>query len=215
MGNAKKRTPRVYVSPRVGTGLVKMRAEFIVRGTKVFRDYAGLSDDGDKIGIALPSRHHVQMQVPRDTGAGALSNVETDIESVRTINLGESHLTLASGQNDFFQLIVCGFGKGRDVTSDHHHEVARRVGVPIEDQKAVGLTQENEVFFVLILLLKGAENTSARLVAGRDVLITPRGPQAIHLRIDQFLKFLTRLKVRNPLGRHVDSFSGLRIAAVA
>ena len=56
--------------------------QLLVSRLQVFRNDPGLSQHRYKIGIALPARDDVQVQVPRHTCAGALADVKADIKTI-------------------------------------------------------------------------------------------------------------------------------------
>lgn len=60
-----------------------------VNASKGIRNHLCIVDDGHEIRIACPTRDHVDVKVPRDTGPPDFSYIKPDIESSRPINLAE------------------------------------------------------------------------------------------------------------------------------
>src|SRR5882672_9571763 len=57
--------------------------QFVVQGAQTIREHARAADDRHEVRVAGPARHDVDVQVIGHTGAGALAEIQTDVESLR------------------------------------------------------------------------------------------------------------------------------------
>ena len=58
--------------------------------------HARLADDGHEVGVAVPARNDVEVQVIEDAGAGRLAEVDADVDAVRRVRLGQCHFRVAA-----------------------------------------------------------------------------------------------------------------------
>jgi hypothetical protein len=57
--------------------------QLIVRTLQILWDHLRFCDDGHEIIVAIPPRHHMVMQVSRDTGPGDTPEVDSDVVTIR------------------------------------------------------------------------------------------------------------------------------------
>jgi len=90
---------------------------------------AGFSHDGHEVGVAIPARQDVEVDVAGDTGSGDSADIEAYVEAVTMVGGADIFFCLASVAHEFDPL---GFGEilnAGDMTkrSDHHVPVGVRV----------------------------------------------------------------------------------------
>ena len=72
---------------RGSVDIVREVLQSIVAVEQMLRHHPGLADDGHEIGIALPARHDVPVQMVFDAGTGALAEIHSQIDSARLQHL--------------------------------------------------------------------------------------------------------------------------------
>ena len=107
-----------------------------------------LGDDGHEVRIAIPTRHHMLVQVRGDSGTRDLALIDADVVSVRTGD-GLHHLHgEGGGLLEFEQFGIVEFGDESDVTVRANHEMPDIVWVEVHDGEHVRATPGDEAVFV-------------------------------------------------------------------
>src|SRR4051812_45584932 len=68
------------------------RPQPLGRHRKILWKDAGVADDTHEVGVAVPARHHVNVQMIEDAGAGGPPKIDADVDAVRMIRLAERQL---------------------------------------------------------------------------------------------------------------------------
>lgn len=79
---------------------LKSFPQLLPRFPQTFRNHFRVSNYGHEVGVAIPARHEVKMQMRVDAGAGGFADVHADVEAVR--------------RHHFFQ-------RGRGILQQRHH----------------------------------------------------------------------------------------------
>src|ERR1039457_5179341 len=120
------------------------------------------------------------MDVPRHAGAGGFADVHPQVHAIGTISFFQAHHRLAHQQHHLEQRFFAGQLRRRDMLVGRNQHVPARVWKGVQhDEIALGAVDDK---ILLVLPLRGlvAKNAAGRFLRGRDVFITPGGPQTIH-----------------------------------
>ena len=71
----------------------------------------------------MPAGHDMEVKMPGHPGPGALSQIESDIESVRMVHRLNDALEVPSGEKNLGELLVSGFAKRGNVPLCNDQEV--------------------------------------------------------------------------------------------
>ena len=77
--------------------------------------HARLTDDRHEVGVAIPARHDVHVQVIEHAGAGGLAEVQPHVEAVGVVRLGQHTLGRLREQPQLGQLLRSEIGQPPDV----------------------------------------------------------------------------------------------------
>ena len=118
-------------------GVLEQGTEARRRGGQVFGQHPRLADDGHEVGVAVPARHQVHVQVIEDAGAGRTAEIDPDVDALRLVRLASATLSArcVSSAISFNSSAVSSRSR-RDVAARHDHQVAVVVGIQVEDDVA-------------------------------------------------------------------------------
>ena len=100
---------------------------------QLFRQHAHVADHRHEVGVAVPARHQVHVQVIDDARAGGPAEVHADVDALRRKGLGQHALRQLRQQRHLGQLVARQRRQRGDVALRHHHQVAGVVGEHVED----------------------------------------------------------------------------------
>src|SRR5687768_11438796 len=63
----------------------KDRAQPLRRRREIFGQDARVADDGHEVGVAVPARHQVNVQMIEHAGAGRAADVDPDVDALRRV----------------------------------------------------------------------------------------------------------------------------------
>jgi hypothetical protein len=109
-----------------------------------------LSEDGHEIGVAVPTRDDVDMEVIGDAGAGDAAEVEADVEAVGFHDLGEGVLAAAGEDHEVGEFRFGEVVEVRGLTVRDDEEMAAVVGIGIEQREAGAIAGDDMVGDVVV-----------------------------------------------------------------
>src|SRR4026209_35258 len=146
----------------------------------MLRHDSGLAQYRHEVGIPLPPRHDVPMEMIFDSGPGALTKVHAEIDPARPENFMDDLDRAAQG------LIQIGKVFGRQmrevffVPFGRKQQMAVVVRIFIEHHDRMGCMRQDQTGFWVTVSELGAENTTVLLGAIFDVGHAPRSPELLH-----------------------------------
>ena len=120
---------------------------------KVFEaltDESYLGGNGHEVGISFPARDEVHMDMVGQTGAGAMVDIDTEVESMGFNSLGEGFLGLAGKQQHLEQSCFVELVQIADVGRGGNEQMAAGVGKAIEHHQAKRSAPKDEVFLIMV-----------------------------------------------------------------
>ena len=143
----------------------------------------------DEVGVAAPPRHHVLMQVPGDPGARHCALVQADVEAVWASHGAQHSHCGASDVRDLAHFVRGQVGVVGDVAIWHRHQMARVVGIEVQDRIAELSAGDDEA--VLVGQRRGPAERAfragigiRRLALAKDVghpMWRPQSPEGVRL----------------------------------
>src|SRR5215471_16943066 len=121
------------------------------------------------------------MNVPRDTGTCGLAEVHAQVQPIRTVNGAQMFLSLAGQQCHFDECFVTSRLQGCDVRERDNHHVAVRIWEAIQDYEVVPGAMHDKRVAVVGVLRRITKHASYRSFRCRNVLVTPGGPEVVHV----------------------------------
>ena len=153
-------------------------SELIVQCLEGLGDDVHVGQYGHEVRVARPTRDDVPVQMPGQSGAGDLSQVEPDVITLRLEDLIEHADHASKDLRAIEQLVVAKVGQGGLVGEGRNQEMAVIIGVAVEHRGAQGRPHEDEVLAILAGGEGVAQETAAPIVslAVHDVIEAPGGP---------------------------------------
>ena len=146
---------------------------------QILGQHADVADHRHEVGVAVPARHQVHVQVIGDAGAGRTAEVEPDVHALRLVGLGERGLGQPRRPGDVDQLVVVQRAERRDVAARHHHQVAAVVGEQVEDDVA-GDAVVHQQRTAVVAARRRAEDAALGFTAAGHVGMPPGRPEPFH-----------------------------------
>ena len=158
------------------------RLQSIARRRETLRQHARVADRRHEVGVAVPARHEMDVEMIHDAGAGRSAEIDPDVDSLRRIGLGERHLRVPRQPHQLRPLVARRRGERRHVAVRHNHQVTVVVRKQIEDD--VRDTAANEDQLIAAGFVAATEDAAGIAAAARAVHVreAPRRPQAFHVR---------------------------------
>src|SRR5207244_9865662 len=97
------------------------------------RNNRGAGYHRHEIGVAIPTRHDVDVYMLDDAGAGDLAQVNADVESVRFHHLCQGVLATAGQKHEVPQLLIGEVVEVGSLFVRHGHQVSAGVGVSVQE----------------------------------------------------------------------------------
>ncbi len=165
-------------------GIFNCGSEFFVGGGEVFGEDPGLGGRGHEIGVSVPARHDVHVQVFGNAGARGGAQVHSYVYALgreRVVQPADA----AVDRGGHGGLLVGGEGTVRvDLPVGDNQQVAVVVGIEVHDDEHVFAPPENQILSVIVFIDELGEHGSivGRSASGRfgHVLRAPGTPHAIH-----------------------------------
>src|SRR5439155_301310 len=137
-------------------------------------------DHGHEVGVAVPPRHDVKVNVVGNPGPGRASDVHARVEAIGSHRLVEDADGAAHGAHEFCGLGVVKILEARFVRDRRHHGVAGVIRKFVQHHdRPLGPPHHQPRVGVVGMLDHAAEQASGSLLAG-DVLHPPGRPESMH-----------------------------------
>ena len=160
-----------------------MRANLLIGVPEISGHDFGIGQNRHEVGIPIPARHDMQVNMISNAGSCNCPLIDTHIETMwreRCSYRGEATLR---GRHDIRQCWWVELFDGGYMLIGGNHEVAVVIRVDIHQNEAEIASVQQEIFFIAPLGGLGAEDTSfILLLAGFDVCHTPWSPKMVHSR---------------------------------
>jgi len=130
--------------------------------------------------IAVPPWNNVIVQVFFNTCSCGHTQVDTDIEALRTHGLPEHPETSTDFLDKKAILFRFKVTDVADMSIGTDKEVPVSIGKLVHDGERAASSVNDEVFHVLVISWFGAEDASRLLLFSYDVVDSPRRPDSIH-----------------------------------
>lgn len=142
---------------------------------------SGVAEDGHEVGVAVPARDDVEVEVAGDAGAGGFAEVDADVEAVGLEGFLEEPLGFDGGVHEACAFFVVEVFQVGDFSEGEDEEVAGVVGVAVHEDEGAWLAGDDEGGLVVFEHGEGGEGASlgGRLLLG-DVLHSPVGVKVVH-----------------------------------
>ena len=156
-------------------------AQFGGHVAQCFRHDDRVPQDRHEVGVALPARHDVNVQVPGDAGARDFAQVDPDVEPIRFHHARERVLAAPRELQQIRQFFVRQPVQVRRLPVRHDHKVAARIRVRIEQSVTSAVTRDDVVGLVVARLGDPREEALGVLGLWRqDVFDPPWSVQWFH-----------------------------------
>ena len=152
------------------------RDQLFIKRVEGFREDARAGEHGHEIVVAFPPRHDVQMKVIGDPGAGALPEIQADVEALRLDRVTQQALGVF---REFPQFQFFAVGQRAQIghfAIRHDHHVPDRVRVAVHDQESVLAARDDEMRGIVAGLRGFEEEVGCR--ADREVFGAPGSQRA-------------------------------------
>src|SRR5436190_10930939 len=110
-----------------------MQLQFLVCGSEVFGKDSSFTDDRHEVGVAAPARDYVQVQMIRDAGSSAATEIHSDVESIGMILGFERRLRALCELDHLSRSCFINRCKGSLVLIRHNHQMTARVGKQVKN----------------------------------------------------------------------------------
>ncbi len=142
---------------------------------------AHVADDGHEVGVAVPPRHHVNVQVVGNAGPGHAALVQPDVEALGAVLRGERRDRPLGQAHRVGELVRPDLDEAPDVAVQDGHDVAGRVREGVEDQEREAAPLQDERPAVVTGGQRRAEHAHGLGAAGgRHVRHPPGRPEPLH-----------------------------------
>jgi len=128
-----------------------------------------------EIRVALPAWDDVNMQMFHDASTGDLSEVDTDIKSIRFHHLRQGVLAPPSQQQKVGHFLVGKLVEIRGLFVGHYQQMAPGIRVAIEQGIACSISRDDVVVFIFGGLGNPRKKTFGQLAFWRQDILDPPG----------------------------------------
>ena len=114
----------------------------VAGGDEVLGEHFHIGEDGHEIRVSAPTRHHMQVHMVGDPGAGDPSQVPSQVEAGGPVHLAESVHRGDGELMDFNGFLVRQFREDADVADRSDEEMAGRVRELVQNRNGTGAMEE-------------------------------------------------------------------------
>ena len=150
------------------------------RPRQLLGQHARLADHRHEVRVAVPARHHVQMQMVEHARAGGLAEIQPHVEAVRMIDRGQRLLGALRERHELRELRIGEIRQPADMPVRHDHEMAVVVRILVQQDERP-LPAMNDERLGVEVRQRVTENARRRHDARLShVGQPPRGPEPLH-----------------------------------
>jgi len=147
------------------------------------RHGTGLAEGCDEVYVAEPAGQNVHVKMSGDAGTGGFPKVHADVEAIGVIDLFKCGLRSLGQVHHFIGDLFIALVKIGDMLEWQDHQMARAVGIYIENDKIKLGAPEDEFLLIARRVVQDiTENAAARFFTAAScyVVISPWTPNDIH-----------------------------------
>ena len=162
------RRPKIDDQP-ADRGIVRQFLhEPVIEFVQALDDDLGLPQDRHEIGVAVPARHDMPVEMPGQAGTGGLALIQADIITLRAEHPIEDHGHPADDLDRLDQVRALELAQRPPMDARGHQEMPIIIRITIEDDDGVLAARDQQVLAVLVAGQPAAEEAAvARLAARR------------------------------------------------
>src|SRR5512140_168575 len=195
-------SPRRGRSPALGRArapaasplFVEQGTQLLIGRVQVLDEDPRAPDEGHEIGVSRPARDDMEMVVPGDAGPGARPEVHAGVEALGRVGPAQDPERGREELGHLGPLVWGGLREIRQVPLGRDHEMAGRVGEPVEQDEIAPPAQEHGRGPVVAALQGLAENAALGDGRSADVVGPPGGGDVAHYLLISSLRSLLGLK---------------------
>lgn len=117
--------------------------------THALTDHFGVTAHAHEIGITVPTRYHVHVQMAGQTSTCASACIDACVKTVRIDSLCKAGLDVTCLFHEIEHFLVCGVRQIRKVTFGCNKHMTIVVGIPIHHHQTKFRTPEYKIVIIL------------------------------------------------------------------
>jgi len=148
------------------------------------RQYARLSQCGHKVGVTIPARDDMNVNVPLHACARGFANVCAHIEGLWIVYIAQDRHAAGGQFHHFCARLWIELLEIRLVVKRDDHQMSAGVGIAVQNHISVRAPKCDEILRAIFLLLRVAKDTPVFFMITFNIFHTPWRPDMIHRMVE-------------------------------